>query len=277
MLPSQKVPGSGYTLYSGTYLIPQGQPSNTHPYDIVATGRGKTVTNTFNSWLKIPEKIIFNSWLRKAKLYSIRLFQTRLAVSRRGHEICQDENERQSICVTYHSSEPRLDRHALADLEWHLIISLSEKRLFPPSASIAICVCRLNQLFITKACSSLWSLLGLDWILLWSEVSPIFLFFFIFCLIFSMSSLAPRISPLVTVKIIHINGQWRQLMIHNTAQSGLCSRSENSHCPSRPLYPLHCDTVLSRRRLFTNRNKKYSGPEHVQLGVMENSNVTDGV
>ena len=61
MRQSQKVPGSDYTLYSGTYFIPEGQPSNTHPYDIVATGPGKTVTNTFNSWLKIPEKIIFNS------------------------------------------------------------------------------------------------------------------------------------------------------------------------------------------------------------------------
>ncbi|PTB44240.1 hypothetical protein M441DRAFT_66006 [Trichoderma asperellum CBS 433.97] len=56
MKPLNKIPGTEYTLYSGTW---QGKvPTNTHPFDIVATGQKSTVSSLFNTWDNVPQ--IFN-------------------------------------------------------------------------------------------------------------------------------------------------------------------------------------------------------------------------
>lgn len=56
MKPLNKIPGTEYTLYSGTW---QGKvPTNTHPFDVVATGRKGTVSSLFNTWDNVPQ--IFN-------------------------------------------------------------------------------------------------------------------------------------------------------------------------------------------------------------------------
>jgi hypothetical protein len=52
MAVSGKLPGTNYTLYNVSYT--RDRLENTHPFDVVATGPGMTVTNNFNDWFKFP-------------------------------------------------------------------------------------------------------------------------------------------------------------------------------------------------------------------------------
>ncbi len=59
MSPASKIPGTGYTLYTGLYSSSLNLNFHAHPYDVVATGHGVTVSNTYNSWSLLPVNVEF--------------------------------------------------------------------------------------------------------------------------------------------------------------------------------------------------------------------------